>query len=197
MPADSDPQVRARHLQEWLAAVAREEDPFRARFFAALPARTKAAIDGAASVSWLPVGLHVELADVLHDAFGAARAHAYYRRAFAASLRGPVLGPLLRTGMSLLGVTPATLLRWADKGWSSSFRRCGSLHGEVLGPGRGRLVYRGLPAVCVASDAWLDSAQGSAYGVYDLLRCDGIVRLDKGRRDEGCMQLELEWRARG
>ena len=119
-----------------------------------------------------------------------------YRRQFAASLRGPVLRPLVRTGMTLLGVTPASLIRWADKGWDSSFRGCGTLQGELVGPGHGRLVYAGLPAVCTASDAWLESSQGSAYGVYDLMRADGIVRIDKSGRREGRFVIEMEWTTR-
>jgi hypothetical protein len=50
--------------------------------------------------------------------------------------------------------------------------------------------------VCTASDAWLDSAQGSAYGVLDTLETAGIVRLDKSRRAEGELDLDLEWTER-
>lgn len=185
--------VRARHLQEWLANVQREEDPWRARFFAALPVDMRAAIEASSPMLWLPVGLHVALADVLGQAFGPARAHEYYRRAFARSLRGPVLGPLLRTAARILSLTPATFLRWAGHGWSASFRGCGSLSGKVVGPGRGRMEYRDLPAVCTASDPWLDSAQGSAYGALDVMGVSGVVRLDKSQRAQGRMALELEW----
>ncbi|MGD0530398.1 MAG: hypothetical protein ABSE49_35010 [Polyangiaceae bacterium] len=185
--------MRARHLQEWLTNVEREDDPWRARFFAALPANTRATIEGTSKVEWLPAGMHVALADILTEAFGPVRAHAYYRRAFAASLRGPVLGPLLRTGLRVLGVTPASMLRWAGHGWRSSFRDCGSVAGEVLGPGRGRLLYADLPTVCTASEAWLDSAQGSAYGALDAMGATGVVRLDKSERARGGMVLEVEW----
>jgi hypothetical protein len=196
MSPDVAPLVRGRHLQEWLEAVGREPDPFRARFFAGLPAAMKSDILGTSGVTWLPVRYHVELADLMREHFGVARAHDYYRRQFAASMRGPVLGPLVRTGMALLGVTPASLIRWADKGWQSSFRGCGTMQGEMLGPGRGRLVYAGLPAVCTSSDAWLESSQGSAYGVYDLMRVDGIVRIDTSGRGEGRLVIDLEWTTR-
>lgn len=190
-----EPVVRARHLQEWLANVRREEDPWRARFFDTLPAEARTTIEGATRVAWLPVALHVMLADLLLDAFGPARAHAYYRRAFAASLGRPPFDSLVRTGARLIGLTPATFLRWASRGWEGTFRACGSMRGEVLGSNRGRLFYESLPAVCTASDAWLDSAQGSGYGVYDFLGVSGVVRLDKSRRAEGGMHLELEWSA--
>jgi hypothetical protein len=188
-----EPLVRARHLQEWLSYVAREDDPWRARFFAALPAETKRTIESAGRVDWLPAALHVALADLMAEAFGPVHAHAYYRRSFALSLRGPVLGPLLRTGVKVLGVTPASLLRWAPHGWRASFRECGQLKGELVAPGHGRLVYSELPEVCTASDPWLDSAQGSAYGALDAMGADGVVRLDKSERARGRMVLDLEW----
>ncbi len=195
-PSTTEATFRARHLQEWLDNIEREEDPWRAKFFAAVPDEMRREIESANRVSFLPVAYHVKLADILLDAFGETRAHAYYRRAFAGSLRGPFFGPLVRTGTRVLGLTPASFLRWASRGWDSSFRNCGSLVGEVLSPTSGRLHYKDLPAVCTASDAWLDSAQGSAYGVLDLLGTVGIVRIDKGRRSVGGLDLHLEWTER-
>jgi hypothetical protein len=196
MSQAAEPLVRARHLQEWLANMRREEDPWRARFFAGLPADVLATIEASSKVQWLPAGIHVTLADVLAHAFGPARAHDYYRRAFARSLRGPVLGPLLTTGVRLLGLTPGSLLRWTEHGWRASFRNCGNLSGKVVEAGRGRLEYADLPAICTASEPWLDSAQGSAYGALDVMEVSGVVRIDKSERDRGRMALELEWTAR-
>jgi hypothetical protein len=195
-PSTSEPTFRARHLQEWLANVEHEDDPWRTRFFAAIPADIRIAIESANRLAFLPIAYHVKLADILLEAFGETRAHDYYRRAFAGSLRGPVLGPLFRTGTRLLGVNPATFLRWASKGWDSSIRNCGRLVGEVRSTTSGSLHYHELPPVCTASDAWLDSAQGSAYGVLDTLAIAGIVRLDKSRRSEGGFDLHLEWTER-
>jgi hypothetical protein len=189
----AEPLVRARHLHEWLTNVEREDDPWRARFFAALPPETRKTIEGTSRVEWLPAGLHATLADLVAEAFGPVRAHAYYRRAFAASLRGPVLGPLLRTGFRVLAMTPASMLRWAGHGWRSSFRNAGSVSGELLGPARGRLIYADLPAALTASEPWVDSAQGSAYGALDAMGATGVVRLDKSDRAQGRVVLEVEW----
>lgn len=193
---DGEPMVRARTLQEWLTFVAREDDPYRARFFAALPKDVRAAIESASRVSYLSARFHVLFADILLDAFGAQRAHQYYRRAFAQSLKGPLFASLFFTGMRILGMNPGSVLRWADRGWQMAFRHCGRLHGELLGPNVGRLTYLDLPSICTKSDAWLDSAQGSAYGVFDLCEVDGIVRIDKRARSSGRMQLDLEWAPR-
>jgi hypothetical protein len=47
--------------------------------------------------------------------------------------------------------------------------------------------------VLAASDAWLDSAQGSVYGVFDLCGVSGVVRLDKRGRSDARLVVELEW----
>jgi hypothetical protein len=188
-----EPEVRARLLRDWLAFVAREPEPYASRFLQRLPREMVARVEDAAARVWLPAGYHVAMADALRDAFGRAREHDYYRRAFVESIRRPVLRPLFDVGARLLGLTPAACVRWASKGWNASFRNCGTLTGEVLGEGRARGVYRGLPRVCTDSDAWVESAQSTVYGVLDLTHAEGVVRLDTSGRARGEMIVELEW----
>jgi hypothetical protein len=188
-----EPLVRARLCQEWLASIATEEDPYRSRFLTRVTNELRAEIDGATGVSWIPLSIHVKLADIQLEAFGAARAHDYYRRVFSRALTGPFLGPLVRTGARVLGVSLCSFVRWASKGYQASYKNAGVLDGEVLGPGHARVVFRELPSICVASEAWLMSAQGSAYGLYDVLGLDGVVRLNMQARAERSTTLELEW----
>jgi hypothetical protein len=187
------PLVRARFCQEWLTRMDALEEPYRGRFFAALDEGTRSAIDSSSRVAWIPIEIHVRLADVTHEALGAVRAHAYYRASFAPSINGPILGPLLRTSAKLLGISVNTFVRWASRAWEAVFSHAGEFSGEVLGHERARLVYRGLPAVCTDSDAWLRSAEGSVYGAFDLLGVEGVVRPDWSARSQGGMVLNLEW----
>jgi hypothetical protein len=188
-----EPAVRARFCQEWLALIAKEEDPYRARFFERLTPEMRAQIDGASRVAWLPIALHVRMADIQLESFGVARAHDYYRRAFVSAIEGPVFASLFVTAARVIGLSPASFVRWASRGYEAAFRNVGRLEGEVLGPGLGRLTFHELPPVCTASDAWVMSTQGSTYGVYDILKTKGVVRLDTRARAQGKMVLELEW----
>jgi hypothetical protein len=191
--AQLQPRVRARHCQDWLAHVKKEDEPYRSRFFERVPPALREQIDSSSRVGWLPISVHVELADLVVAAFGAARAHAFYRRAASQWLMGPLLGPVLRTSARLLELTPATLLRWAHHGWEVSFKDSGELVGEAISPTHGRLVYSNLPPVCTASMPWMTSAQGSAYGVLDVIGFEGSVRLDTSQRSEGRMFVEIDW----
>jgi hypothetical protein len=189
----TEPVVRARFCQEWLALVAKEEDPYRTRFFDRVTPEMRAQIDGASRVAWLPISLHVKMADIQLEAFGVARAHDYYRRAFVSAIKGPVFASLFVTAARVMGMSPAAFVRWASRGYDAAFKNVGVLEGEVLGPGRARLTFVDLPPVCTASDAWVMSTQGSTYGVYDILHLDGVVRLDAKDRAHGKMVLEMEW----
>jgi hypothetical protein len=171
----------------------REPERARGRFFAALPTGPREQIEQAMRTTWLPAQFHALLADVTLEAMGEAHAHDYYRRAFARSLRGPFFASAIRAGTRLFGLNPGSFLRWAARGYEASMRNCGALRGEVLGEGRGVLVYSSLPAFFTASDAWLDSALGSAYGGYDVVGATGVARLDKSQRANGTMRVELEW----
>jgi hypothetical protein len=193
MPMDAEPLVRARFCQEWLELVDKEEEPWRGRFFAALDPALREMIEAATRVAWLPMAVHVKLADLQQEAFGAVRSHAHYRKSFAAALRGPFLGPLVRTGARVMGISIPSIVRWSPRAYQAGFRNMGELVGEVLGPQRARLVYNGLPPVCTASNAWMLSSQGSAYGAYDFLGIEGVVRLDTSEKSQGRMTLELEW----
>lgn len=173
--------------------IAKEEEPYRSRFLARVTGEMREQIQGASRVAWLPLSVHVELSEIQLETFGVARAHDYYRRAFADSLKGPVLGPLVLTAARLLGLSPASFVRWASRAHEAGFKNAGAVVGEVLGPCHARLEYSRLPGICTASDAWLASTQGSAYGAYDVLGVEGVVRLDTRDRANGRMLVELEW----
>ena len=192
-PNRPEPLVRARFCQEWLALIGIEEEPYRSRFFARVTDEMRGQIDGASRVAWLPLSIHVTLADIQLETFGVVRAHDYYRRAFASSVNGPILAPLVLTGARLLGLTPGSFVRWASRGYDAAYRNAGSLTGEVLERGRARLVFQDLPPMCTASDAWVMSTQGSTYGLYDMLHLEGVVRFDSRERAKGTIVLELEW----
>jgi len=192
-PQSREPRVRARHCQEWLALIEKSEEPWRSRFLERLAPELRDQIESAARVGWLPVGAHVALADTLEQTFGEMRAHAFYRHAASAWLTGPLVGPVVRATAHLFDLTPSVLARWAPRGWDVSFKDCGELAGESHAPGHARLIYRDLPPICTASAAWMSSAQGSTYGVLDVIGVDAVVRLDVSAKSEGRMYVDIEW----
>ncbi len=192
-PQSRDPRVRARPCQEWLELVGKTEEPWRSRFFERLPREVREVIDAASRIAWLPLATHVTLAETMLETFGAVRAHSFYRHAATGWLTNPPLGPVLRTSARILDVTPSTLVRWAPRGWELIFKDCGVLTGESHAVGHARLIYSDLPAICTASEAWMASAQGSAYGVLDVVGFEGVVRLDTSAKSEGRMFLDIEW----
>jgi hypothetical protein len=185
--------VRARHLQQWLELVAAWQAPYAARFAQALNPATREQILQASPVNWLPGALNAELADILLSTFGSKEAHAYCRYAFVASMQGPLLGPLVRVGVALFGLSPAAFVRWAGKGYSLSYRDAGSLEGELLGAGRARLVFQDVPESWAASTGWAESMFSHTYGVFDVTDTNGVVRFIESDHAARRFVLELEW----
>lgn len=185
--------MRARHLQLWLDLAGRVEPPYGPRFAQLLPDETRSLIRNAAPVAWLPAALHAQLADVMFAAFGTRRAHRYYREAFPESLQGPLFGPLVRTGVAVLGLSPAAFVRWCDKGWNLSMRNAGRLEGEVLERGRARVSFVDLAPVLAESRPWVESMPSSIYGMFDLTRTTGVVRMLETNFAARRFVLELEW----
>jgi hypothetical protein len=189
----AEPIVLARFCQEWLDLVALEDEPYRSRFFERIPPEIRAQIDASLRVAWLPLSIHVKLADVMLEAFGSTRAHDYYRRSFVRAVKGPVFGPLFVTGVRLFGVSPATIIRWGSRGYEAGFKNAGRIVGRPLGPGRARLEFSELPAVCTASEGWVMSMMGTTYGIYDVLGVEGVIRADMRALHEGRVNLDFEW----
>jgi hypothetical protein len=189
----AEPIVLARFCQEWLELVALEDEPFRSRFFERVPPEIRAQIDKSLRVAWLPLSIHVTLGDIMLEAFGSARAHDYYRRSFVRAVKGPVFGPLFVTGMRLFGVSPATIIRWGSRGYEAGFKNAGRIVGRSLAPGRARLEFFDLPAVCIASEGWPTAMLGTMYGIYDVLGVEGVIRADMRAVHEGTVKLDFEW----
>ena len=58
--------------------------------------------------------------------------------------------------------------------------------GRSLAPGRARLEFFNLPAVCTASEGWVTAMLGTMYGIYDVLSVEGVIRADvRGPRGDG------------
>ena len=55
----------------------------------------------------------------------------------------------------LFGLTPVMFIRHLGRGWSQVFSECGEIDVVSIEPRAGVVRLRGLPAACLASDAWI------------------------------------------
>jgi hypothetical protein len=183
--------VLAQHLKQWLAfAEGSLEASVRERYWTTMPRDLERSIRDAAPLTFLPVGHSVRMSEHTLAALGPRRAHQFHTDSFTRILRTPRFGPMLRTGVRLLGLSPASFARWADKGWSAMFRDCGVVRGESVAAKCARIRFDGMPAEVLRSGPWVQSCASGAEGILVFCRASGVVRL---LREEHGFVIELEW----
>ncbi len=166
MPGDSDPLVELASARVGFRSSRARRRSVQRRFFARVTEEMDGSTEPPAWPWKLPLAVHVRLADIApKPSAPPGRTTITGARSRRLVGRGPILGPLVLTGArACSGSRPRRSCAGRRAGTRRRTGTQGELAGEVLEAGA-RLVFSKLPAVCVASDAWLMSAQGSAYGV--------------------------------
>jgi hypothetical protein len=178
------PAVRARYLKTMLVTLGRfggAAEAVRARVGAPLFEQ----IDGETPTAWLPIECNVVLVEAIALELGPERAHAYFREAANQVYETSLFKGFVHMASNLFGLTPATYVKLAPKGWSLAYRDGGEFTAFSRGENEASLEFRQVPRPC-ATAVWLEAARSSFYSCFDL--CGAV----DGRIEWG----ELDLRAR-
>jgi hypothetical protein len=150
-------------------------------------------IVSAMPVEWLPIEIDVELIDALAHKLSPAALDNLVRDRQRVEMGSALFKTFVSTILRLLGGgSPATLVRHFPKGWSQVFSDCGRVEIEdVDEPHHARLRIANLPAVCIASRAWIDAIPVGVQMLYELIQIStGQVTLT---RDGSSVLLDFTW----
>jgi len=189
-----EPRILASFVQSTLDAADRADARLGARLRSRLAPSTLRSVEDAASISFLPVALDVEVTECLFAEASEERARAVMRSNLASTFEAPVLASLVSAAMRMLGREPARLFRWSPKVWGQLYRDAGELHWVDAGPSAGRLVYQGLPARVVASRPYLIGVEAALGATFELMGVAGEVRLADVDPRLGRAVYELSWK---
>jgi hypothetical protein len=170
-------QMRAAHLQENVRAIER----LGADVFARVKARAPSVvtdIQGALRPTWLEARLDVALTEALYQELGADAVRRVNRDAIVASVNGPLLKPMKDGLVSVLGLTPATALKWLPRGWQYIYREFGDVTWD---PSARELRIEKLPRFALDSVGWCEGCAGAVLGVMEASN-GADVRADVDRR---------------
>jgi len=148
------------------------------------------AIEKPGRVAWLPLRDHVALTEALFvQAPGPARA--ICRKTVLESFQPPLLHPLLRGALALLGRSIERRARLAPAAWRALFRDAGKLSFQATGAGRGRIVLADATPAITDSPAYVEGLAGALSAFFEVARCEGeiAVRVEARRID-----FALAWR---
>lgn len=190
------PAVRAKFLQLWLSSFERTNPVSLARLDQIVGEEKRRAIMELSMLSWVPIELDIEIVDAVAQVLGKPQFREFTRAYVSEIMPRAPLGALIDLGTKMIGVSPESFLRWWDKGWRAVYRDCGTARGIVSDATHGRIIYEKLPRACVQSEAFVDAIVSTSYAVYAWTGQRGSARIATFIRDEGYLELKLEWGAR-
>jgi hypothetical protein len=180
----NEPQLRANWTKLALHVVRELPAHERDAVLAAAGDLLIARIRGAGLFEWLPVTLHLGLANALREVLG-ARAGRFWTDLQVASYERSLLKPLIDGGLRLFGHTPRSMLRLTPQAFSLVARRCGTITvsgGEIVGAAR--LVFDDVPRE-LRTPAWVEIIVANCQAVLDYLKMRGEVSVDASGLDAG------------
>lgn len=164
-------------VQGTLEAIDGHDPALGRRVREALAPETRAAIEGASRIGFVPVALDVEVTERLYAVAGPDTARAILRANLAATFTSPLLRSFMDMALRLRGRDPARLFEWGSKVWNQLYRGCGAMAFQGLGPGEGRCVLEGLPPEIAEHPEYLDGAAAAISALFDLVEIEGRAEL--------------------
>jgi hypothetical protein len=168
--------IRAAQLQAQLQALEQLDHADASRIVAELEPATLQRITHATRVDWLPVELHLELAQAGLRLLGEQGLRDWGRASLARAMRTTFLGPIFEGAVRLFGLSPAALVRTAPSVYQAVFRDCGGLVAVELEERLWRVVLQDLPKE-VRGRAFLVAMAGALEATIEVGKRKGEVRL--------------------
>lgn len=162
-------------MQCLLTGVEKLDSASQAAILGALPTRLVSEIRGATPVGWMAIADNVALADAIANQLGPVRARPFFREVLLLEYQSSLLKPFVEGISRALGLTPATFVKMAPRGWELVYRDCGTLQGNPLSETEAQLVIRDLPVACARNELWLEAVRSTFYTAFDLSRVSGEI----------------------
>jgi hypothetical protein len=188
------PQVRARHTQA-LLGLAEERVPAGAPSIAAsLGAGGRAIVEAADPSAWIPLEIDVELVEVMTRQLGSAVTASLVDANVRDETNRTLLAGMAAAVLHAFAASPVTVVKQLPAGWGRVFRNAGWV--EVAATGRSHAVarFRRLPAICVASAAWMDALIAGLRSLYSVVGATGTVERSIEDAAQGTVLVTFRWR---
>jgi hypothetical protein len=149
-------------------------------------------IEARLPVEWIPIEADVELLEAMTALLPAAGVEALLRERQRQEMGSALFKTFVATMGKLVGLTPLSLVRQIPKGWGHVLQECGTVEVRAVGERTAELAVTGLPAVCLASQAWLDAVPVGMVTLYELVGASGEVRRRR-QSAPGEVALSFDW----
>jgi hypothetical protein len=192
--ANGDGAVRARHPQTLLKLSRAAGPQHYASITSALAAETRAALEAALPMAWLPIAIDVEVIEAIAARLGYARTAQLVEARQREEMVSPLFDGFVKMALRMFGASPRTMVRRIPIGWPQLFRDVGAVE-VVSAEERGATVrFRGLPECCIASAAWMAALPVGLATLYELVEVKGTVTCAIEDAARGNALVTFAWR---
>ncbi len=188
------PQVRARHTQTLLRLGEARVPADAPTLASALDPRMRAVLESADPASWVPLEVDVAIVEVLNRRFGAAGAASIVDANVRMETDSTLLAGLVKTVLHVFAPSPAAIVKQIPAGWGRLFRDAGWVEVVSTGPRAALVRFHRLPAVCVASPAWVESVLVGLRSLYSLVGATGTVESRVEDAAHGTVLVTFRWK---
>jgi len=146
---------------------------------------------------WIPFRLQVGILDSMRRQMTPEQWKASQRQLMLGYLDKPMLRGLFDTAVRMLGMSVATLSKWAPRGYDALFKNAGSLRFEVgHEPCEVALILEDFPPELFASGSFADALQAAFEVIFTLVKTEGRVQVSELDLKLGHARYTLRWNAK-
>jgi len=193
-PASTAAQVRARHPQTLLTLTAEHAPVEHASVLEALRPDTRAALDGAAAATWLPMAIDIEVIEAVAERLGPRGTAALVEKRQREEMGSALFDGFVQTALRVFAASPVNMVKRLPAGWGHLFRNAGWI--EVVSTGRSNAVTRfhRLPRECTSSAAWMAALPVGLRTLYEIVGAKGTVECRFEDASQETVLVTFRWR---
>ncbi len=172
------PLMRAAHVREGLERLEMFGE-LAVRIESRLGEHAASRIRESAASTWVPLELDLWLTRAVAEIAGADGLDAWCREAIRASIRGPLLRPVLEGATRIFGLSPRSIMGLVPRTFQHVYRNAGGLHRERDEPNRVAFSYRDAPVVVLDDDWYLLGIMSAIAVILEICEVGGTATLDR------------------
>jgi hypothetical protein len=191
--ATTEPEMRAAQTQSLVSAIDTLPRPDREAVHVAAGSQAFEVAKSSLAIAWLPLSLHMKIADAARDTIGSERALLLWRQVMKGAFERPILRTFVSVKVNVFRSDPGGFLRHATPMYAQLARNVGTIGFAPLGKGEGRVTLRGFPSRDHRFICYVEGLQGCLDAFYPLCRTFGTTVVESSNETLGQVSYHLRW----
>ncbi len=186
------PAVRARSARDVLLYVQKTRPEAGAEIERRMRPATWSTIMSAARTDWIEVALDHEVVDNIVGVLGEVEATVMWREFLGPHSKSPLLRGILSMAFRLLGNSPGSIVKFAPKALSQTYRNFFEVRVGELESRRAALALVDIAPEVLAHPAYIVCLRAVFWGFFDLSGCEGGEL--EFSFDASARRIDVQWR---